>query len=139
MKRITAIALFMISGFFIVDGVLAQDHAVQATVPFDFTVGGRLLPSGTYTITPVMSRVIEIQDRNEHVSIFTPTTDDSKKSQGNGKLVFKRYGGQYFLSEILCEPASLNVRLISSKSEKRARMQEARLDHGASQVLVAAK
>jgi hypothetical protein len=47
-KRITAIALLIISGFLTVDGVLAQAHAVQATVPFDFTVGGTLLSSGTY-------------------------------------------------------------------------------------------
>ena len=86
-----------------------------------------------------MSGVIEIRDRNGHASIVTPTMNDSKESQGNGELVFQRYGGEYLLSEILCEPASLILSLIPSKSEKRARMQEARLDHGASRVLVAAK
>ena len=41
--------------------------------------------------------------------------NDSKESQGNDELVFKGYGDQYFLSEILCEPASLNVSLIGEE------------------------
>ena len=50
MKRITAIALFAIASFAVADKSFAQGPTVQATVPFDFTVGNKLLPAGTYTI-----------------------------------------------------------------------------------------
>jgi hypothetical protein len=52
MKRITAIALFILAGLVSAGNVLAQDHGVRTTVPFDFTVGNKVLPSGTYTIEP---------------------------------------------------------------------------------------
>ena len=44
MKRITAIALFTIAGFVTAGSALAQNRAVRADVPFDFTVGDKLLP-----------------------------------------------------------------------------------------------
>ena len=46
MKRITAIALFAAASALGAGHALAQDHAVQATMPFDFTVGNKLLPQG---------------------------------------------------------------------------------------------
>ena len=50
MKRITAIALLAIANFAVAGTSFAQSRTVQAKVPFDFTVGNKLLPSGTYTI-----------------------------------------------------------------------------------------
>src|ERR1700743_433439 len=50
MKRITAIALLAIANLAVAGTSFAQSKTVQAKVPFDFTVGNKLLPSGTYTI-----------------------------------------------------------------------------------------
>ena len=50
MKRITAIALLAIANFAVAGTSFAQSKAVQAKVPFDFTVGNKVLPSGMYTI-----------------------------------------------------------------------------------------
>ena len=50
MKRITAIALLAIANFALAGTSFAQSKGVRANVPFDFTVGKKLLPSGTYTI-----------------------------------------------------------------------------------------
>jgi hypothetical protein len=44
LKQITAVALLSIASFVTAGKALAQDRAVQATVPFDFTVGDKLLP-----------------------------------------------------------------------------------------------
>jgi hypothetical protein len=137
MKRITAIALLTIASFVTAGKALAQDRAVRATVPFDFTVGDKLLPPGTYEITTAMSGVIEIQNRSKHVAILTTTSPDDNQSQ-TGKLVFDKLGDQYFLSEILCQSADMNVSVPPSKHEKQARQQQAALQN-ASQVFVAAK
>jgi hypothetical protein len=48
--------LFTLAVFVTAGSALAQDRAVWATVPFDFTVADKLLPSGTYTITPEASK-----------------------------------------------------------------------------------
>ena len=45
MKRITAIALLAIANFAMAGTSFAQSNGVQADVPFDFTVGNRLLPA----------------------------------------------------------------------------------------------
>jgi hypothetical protein len=137
MKRITVIALFVAAALVTAGGAMAQDRAVRATVPFAFTVGNKLLPSGNYEITAVFDNAIEIQNRDKHVVVMTTATYDSHQSRIGGELVFDRIGDQYFLSEILCGAAA-NVSLPPSKQEKQARQQEAML-YNASQVLVAVK
>ena len=66
MKRNFAIALFALSTLGAAARVVAQEPAVQATVPFEFTVGGKLLPADTYTITSSQSGVIMIRNADNH-------------------------------------------------------------------------
>ena len=139
MKRLTAIAVFALASILGAGSAMAQSHQVRATMPFDFTVGNKLLPAGTYTITQVADNTIEIQNREEHVAMLALALADSNQSANGGKLVFDRYAGQYFLREILCDSASINVNLPPTKWEKRARMEEAQLHIDGEQVLVAAK
>ena len=52
MKRITAIVALLAAASTIgLGNAFAQGNAVRATMPFDFTVGNKVLPAGTYTIT----------------------------------------------------------------------------------------
>ena len=51
MKRIVAvIALFAATTLVTVTGVSAQQTGLRAIVPFEFTVGDRTMPPGTYWI-----------------------------------------------------------------------------------------
>jgi hypothetical protein len=136
MKRITAIALLAIASFAMADQSFAQDRALRATVPFDFTVGSKLFPSGTYTIESKSPHLIAIENREKGVSSFSTALPDSKKSGDGGKLVFHKYGDQYFLSEILCDSADMNLEIRPSKLEQKVRLQQARLET-ATQTLVA--
>ena len=137
MKRIASIALFALVSFVTVGFASAQERAVKADVPFDFTVGNKLVPAGTYTISAVSDNVIEIQNRDAHVAMLSRTSPDDKQSR-TGKLVFTRYGDQYFLSEILCASADMNMAVPTSKAETRAHDQQASLQN-ASQVFIALK
>lgn len=129
MQRIKTIALFTLATIFGAGAALAQTHAVQATMPFDFTVGNKLLPPGTYKILPVTDSVIEIQsNHNGQLAILSQTSPDSTAT-ANDKLVFEKFGDQYFLREVLGGPFALNVNLPSSKSEKKARTQEATVNN----------
>jgi hypothetical protein len=42
-------------------------------------------------------------------------------------LVFRKYGQKYFLRDVLCTEADMNVEVPTSRLEKRARVQEAQL------------
>jgi hypothetical protein len=125
MKRITAIALLAIANFAVAGTSFAQSRTVQAKVPFDFTVGNKLLPSGMYTIQEKSTGLILIKNHDTAIAMMSLVVPDGNKTAGGGKLIFHKYGSQYFLSEILCDSADLNVRVHVSKTEKRVKLQEA--------------
>jgi hypothetical protein len=127
MKRITAIALLAIANFAVAGTSFAQSRTVQAKVPFDFTVGNKLLPSGTYTIKEQSTGLIVVKNHDKAIAMMSLVNPDGNKAAGGGKLVFHKYGSQYFLSEILCDSADMNVRVPVSKTEKRVQLQEARI------------
>jgi hypothetical protein len=138
MKRITAIVLVAIANFAMAGTSFAQSNGVRATVPFDFTVGNKLLPSGTYTFKEGSSNVILIRSHDKPISALSLVNQSDHKTSNGGKLLFHRYGGHYFLSEILCDQADLNVQLPLSRAEKKTRLQQAALD-SSSQIYVAAR
>ncbi|MGB8535138.1 MAG: hypothetical protein WCD57_01880 [Acidobacteriaceae bacterium] len=127
MKRITAIALLAIANFAMAGTSFAQSNAVRANIPFDFTVGNKLLPAGTYIIKEDSEHVIVITNRDKPIGAVSLVNGDSNSSPNGGKLKFHRYGSQYFLSEILCDQASMNLQVPTSNTEKRTALQEAKL------------
>jgi hypothetical protein len=127
MKRITAIALLAIANFAMAGTSFAQSTGVRANVPFDFTVGNKLFPAGTYTIKEQSDHVIIITNYDKPIAALSLVNGDSNRSPNGGKLKFHRYGSQYFLSEILCDQANMNLQVPTSKTEQRIALQEAKL------------
>jgi hypothetical protein len=123
MKRIAAIALLVAASFVTAGSAMAQDHAVMATIPFNFAVDGRLLPAGNYTLGPddTSPRILWITNRETGVRILTVEMPNWSEQKQPNVLVFHKIGNQYFLSEIHSKASSMDVRLSTSKQEKRAR------------------
>ena len=136
MKQITALALFSIAGFVSIGQAMAQDHAVQATIPFEFRAGNKVLPAGTYTIATGTDNLIVITNHDQPAVVTVALRDgrDSRKQE----LVFDKYGDRYFLREILCQSAGMNLELPPTKVEKATRQQQAFME-GMSQVLIATR
>ncbi len=127
MKRINAIALLAIANVAMAGTSFAQSNGVRANVPFDFTVGDKLLPAGTYTIKEQSNHLIVIQNHDKPTAAISLVDGDGNRSPDGGKLKFHRYGSQYFLSEILCDQADMNLQVPISKTEKRTALREASL------------
>ena len=125
MKRTTAITLLAIANLAMAGTSFAQSNGVQANVPFDFTVDNQVLPAGTYRIQTQSPGLIMIRNHDKPISVLTLVNQDGTKSPNGGKLIFHKYGDHYFLSEILCDSASMNVELHPSKAEKRVQLQQA--------------
>jgi hypothetical protein len=138
MKRITAIALLAIANFAMAGMSFAQSYGVKANVPFDFTVANKLLPAGTYTMIRESTGLIEIRNHDKPVAVLTVVSHDENTSSDGGKLIFHKYGNQYFLSEILSDWATMNVSVPRSKAEKNVRLQQAMV-HPASEVFIATR
>ncbi len=125
MKQLIALALFAASTLTTAGTAIAQGQRVQATIPFDFNVGSKLLPPGTYQISYARPNLITVQNWQKSVSISTlgmPT--DPQQSQAS-RLVFNRYGDQYFLRNVFSPQTGLSVVLTASKREKKVRQQDA--------------
>jgi len=136
MKQLTALVIFL-AGLVTVGSASAQDRGVKASIPFDFTVGNTLLPSGTYRFIVESPNIVEILDNKQQVQVMSLTFAGDEKSKRN-LLVFDRYGNQYFLSKVLCTSENINLQLPVSKLEKKAQIQEASLK-GSNQTFVAVK
>jgi hypothetical protein len=81
----------------------AQTGVVKATVPFNFIVNKTQLPAGEYKIQPlgITGSAMAIQSPDgKVVKAFLPIECTSPQAPKTSKLVFHRYGAQYFLAEI---------------------------------------
>ncbi len=93
---------------------------LRANIPFDFSVGNETLPAGVYTVAPLtMSGVLRIQrkDGREAVMIHTHGVQ-ARRVQDQTKLVFRRYGDQYFLAQVWTEGDSNGRELGKSRAER---------------------
>jgi hypothetical protein len=141
MKHTTIVAFVALASILSAGKVMAQNHEVRAAVPFDFTVGNRLLPAGNYSIMPISDGTIQIRNQEKHLAVLASAVADSNQPANGGKLVFNKHATQYFLRQIRCSSAAMNVNLPSTKAEKRARVWavEAKLYNSGSHILVAAR
>ncbi|MFL6337021.1 MAG: hypothetical protein ACJ754_27280 [Pyrinomonadaceae bacterium] len=78
-----------------VDGMRAQ-------VPFDFHVGESLVKAGAYTVKSVTSdeQLLRISGDNGMAATTTNYGTERGNGEGRARLVFHKYGDQYFLTAI---------------------------------------
>jgi hypothetical protein len=105
---------------------------VVATVPFNFIVGDKELPSGTYWIQPttIGSGILRITGTGNSKSTVRLTTNLHRNNAGQGKLVFHRYQDQYFLSEIWPTGEADGRQLMKSSREKATQRDQLALNDG---------
>jgi hypothetical protein len=81
----------------------AQTVPLKANIPFSFIVNKAELPAGEYTLQSLSSSgtvmVIRSAD-GQMANMVLPNACSSSKAPTESKLVFHRYGAQYFLAQI---------------------------------------
>src|SRR5581483_3229313 len=93
---------------------------LRANIPFDFTAGNKTLPAGAYTMDPMtMQGVLRIRRQDCRAAAFVITYGpEARRGQGQSKLVFRRYGDQYFLAEVWTANDSDGRELRQSRTER---------------------
>src|SRR5215471_2950437 len=81
------------------------EHKIQVDIPFDFIVGSKRLPAGEYSVGRAQSHsddsVLAISSSDRSTNILSSTfAVQSPEQNSHGKLIFHRYGDQYFLFQI---------------------------------------
>lgn len=102
MKNYAIIALVACVAF--VTLAATPSHAqvlMKADVPFSFSAGYGLLPAGEYNLARSgFGQVMVLSNGRRGVELMTPNTTDWREKISTPKLVFHRYGDEYFLAEI---------------------------------------
>ena len=82
----------------------AQTTHMKVTVPFEFTAGSVQFPAGDYEVEamgPWGGPTLSVHNVNSKAgAIVLSNSCRSQKLTANGKLVFNRYGHEYFLAEV---------------------------------------
>ena len=118
---VTIIALVTVAGL---SSAKAQTRSLlKADIPFAFSVGNTTLPAGEYILSRISSdsniAVLQLRRRDGHESALVRTNSVSGQIQEQGKLIFARYGDQYFFAQAWV-PADLSgMQAPRSQAEKR--------------------
>ena len=138
MKRNIYGALAILAAALIVSVPFAQAQSrVKAEVPFAFSLQDKTMPAGNYQIIAVSDRVLEVRNLDaQHGQLLAKQISVQSKDQ-SPKLVFHKYGDQYFLSQIWDGQNDTGIQLAESKREKETKM--AGLTSASETVIVAMK
>jgi len=92
------------------------------TIPFDFYVGGKTLTAGQYNVgrsTQASAEGLVLRATDSRAGVFVQTLGiQTEARQQESKLVFRRYGDQYFLGQVWTSGRSTGRGLPNSRKER---------------------
>ncbi len=103
----------------------AAAHAqvdLEATIPFDFQVGEKVLPAGSYQITTNANTgqvLVRGRSNGEAATIGSFGVGGGPFRGHKSKLLFNRYDSSYFLKEMWREDSSTGRAIRQSRSERQ--------------------
>src|SRR2546427_5817838 len=101
--------------------VQAESRQLKANIPFDFHVGARNFPAGTYTVRLMANTVIQVQDaagKAWMTEMSLPVWGDDKNP--NSKLVFNWHGNHHLLTQGLWRGYNQGQRFVKSSLGREA-------------------
>ena len=116
--------MMMIAVLFVLSAVSGRAQAgsnFMVTLPFDFIVSGKTLPAGEYVVARSTSGseglVIRPSDRKGGIYLLTTSIhrDDRRR---DARVVFRRYGNLYFLSQVWMSGKETGRELFKSHKQR---------------------
>jgi hypothetical protein len=105
-------------------GFAGLSGRVSANIPFDFMVGGKEFKAGKYSVSRLFASnttdtlIIRSADNSEAANFNVNSVNGKGESQA--RLIFRRYGNQYFLAQIFDGESREGYGLLKSKAEREA-------------------
>ena len=85
----------------------AEEATFRVDVPFEFSVRNTTAPAGTYDIRVLAGQEVQLVVGNDCYFLHAAWGASSYTGSHEAKLVFHRYGNQYFLSQVATTSTSL--------------------------------
>lgn len=125
LKRAGLLCAILLATFVTAAQAQSPSHRVTAQIPFDFSIGDKKLPSGKYSIGRIRQNfddmVLSIDDEDGYSkAVRTSFPVRSLDLSDNAKLVFHRYGDQYFLYQVWPAGTTTGRQFPKSRSERDA-------------------
>ena len=105
--------------------VQAQTQRGEVNIPFDFYAGTAKLKAGAYQVKRMSDNTVAIRtaDGKTTALVSAPLTIGARDSKSGRRLVFNKYGDQFFISQIWLDVES-GRQVIPSKEEIRVAKDE---------------
>ena len=121
---IAIVVLVTAAGLTSANGQTSGNARLIASVPFEFSVGNSTFPAGEYVVNCAnpssAARVLRITSKDGGRSVVIQATDTIGKLQDNARLVFHRYGDQYFLAQAWMAADNTGLAVRKSRGEKES-------------------
>jgi hypothetical protein len=93
---------------------------IQVRIPFAFVVGSKTLPAGVYSVERRTQKVLMLRsvDSKDAAMLNAVLVDNGSESE-RSRLVFNKYGDEYFLSTVVPSFSDVAYRLPPTKQEER--------------------
>lgn len=102
-----------------------------AEIPFQFNVGNKTFPAGEYLVRSVSDTspfvVLNIKSRDGKASAMLMMRSVQGKTPDRGKLMFNRYGSQYFFAQTWVDGHNIGLEALPSRAERIAQRELAGL------------
>jgi hypothetical protein len=94
-------------------------YPLKANVPFDFNASGVSMPAGHYIVSanPVSGFITLKGDAGKNATIQTIAAETAA-TPVTARLVFRRYGDQYFLAETWTTGSNIGRQITPTKQER---------------------
>jgi hypothetical protein len=101
-KHMLGAFLGLVIAFSTVPGHAQDGDKIKATIPFNFVVGNKELKAGDYVIeSSLAKRALLFRSKDGDVQQIAFTVPiETNKTGNHERLLFHRYGDQYFLSQV---------------------------------------
>ncbi len=116
-KNIAILGLFIILATV---SVQAQSRG-EVSIPFDFHAGSKKMKAGAYVVKPMSGNTLAIRSADGRVTalVNAPLTIGERDSKAGQRLVFNKYGDQFFLAQVWLR-LDTGRQLFPSKEETKA-------------------
>ena len=122
----TMIAMIVLVGSMAVAAQAQTSGRTQmiANIPFEFSVGGKTLPAGEYTVAQVNPAsdhaVLQLRSRDGGAGAMVQMGSVMGKAQESAKLIFNHYGTQYFFAQAWVDGETSGLQVSKSSGERNA-------------------
>jgi hypothetical protein len=111
----------------------AQTTHFTADIPFTFHVGDQSLPAGEYTVrctNPASDvKVLQLRSKDGKSNVLVRTNSVIGGVNNQTKLVFNRYGNQYYFAQAWLIADNVGMRAVKSRNERATAKELAKLAH----------